>query len=182
MELIVASGDREYRVEARAEANGNWTIAVDDREYQVDAATMGRPDLLSVIAGGRQATASVRSLGKGIYAVNGSEWRVIDPKSLDATAAPERGDGGVFEATANMPGRVTALLAVEGEDVVSGQGVLVLEAMKMENEIQSEIDGRLEKLIVEIGQTVDGGDPLFVVTPGADEPAAEPNADEPAGK
>ena len=173
MELIVASGDREYRVEARAEANGNWTIAVDDREYRVDAATMGRPDVLSVIVDGRQATASVRSLGKGVYAVNGSELRVIDPRSLDLAAAAQQSDGGVFEATAYMPGRVTALLAAEGEDVVSGQGVLVLEAMKMENEIQSEIDGRLEKLIVEVGQTVDGGEPLFVVTPNADESSGE---------
>ena len=172
MELIVASADREVQVEAQAEADGNWTIAVDGREYRVDAATLGRPDMLSVIVNGRQATASVRALGKGVYVVDGSELRVIDPRSRDFAAAAQQPEDGVFEATAYMPGRVTAVLAGEGEEVASGQGVLVLEAMKMENEIQSEIDGRLDKLLVEVGQTVDRGDPLFTVTPTGGETAA----------
>ena len=171
MELIVASGDREVQVEAEVGEDGNWTIAVDGREYRVDAATVGRPDVLSVIVDGRQTTASVRALGKGVYVVDGSEVRVIDPRSRAFAAAAAQTDEGVFEATAYMPGRVTAVLAAEGEDVTSGQGVLVLEAMKMENEIQSDIDGRLEKLLVEVGQTVDGGDPLFVVTPTGDDTA-----------
>ncbi len=149
---------------AEAGADRNWTISVDGREYRVDAATVGRPDVLSIIVDGRQKTASVRSLGKGVYVVDGSEVRVIDPRLRDFAAAAQAEDG-VFEATAYMPGRVTAVLAEEGEDVTSGQGVLVLEAMKMENEIQSDIDGRLEKLLVEVGQTVDGGEPLFVVIP-----------------
>ncbi len=171
MELIVASGDREVRVEAEAGADGNWTIAVDGREYRVDAATVGRPDVLSVIVGGRQTTASVRALGKGVYVVDGAEVRVIDPRSRDFAAAVAQAGDGVFEATAYMPGRVTAVLADEGEHVAAGQGVLVLEAMKMENEIPSDIDGRLEKLLVEAGQTVDSGDPLFVVTPTGDDTA-----------
>ncbi len=169
MELIVASADREVQVHAQAEADGAWTIAIDGREYRVDATTVGRPDVLSVIVDGRQTTASVRALGKGVYVVDGAELRVMDPRSRDFAAAAQQAEGGVFEATAYMPGRVTAVLAAEGEDVASGQGVLVLEAMKMENEITSDIDGRLEKLLVEVGQTVDGGDPLFTVTPVGDE-------------
>ncbi|MCY3927007.1 MAG: biotin/lipoyl-binding protein [Acidobacteria bacterium] len=165
MELIVSSAEREVAVEAQARENGDWTIAIDGREYRVDAATVGRPDVLSVIVDGRQTTASVRALGEGVYVVNGAELRVIDPRSRGLAAAAQQAEDGAFEATAYMPGRVTAVLAAEGEDVAAGQGVLVLEAMKMENEIQSEIDGRLEKLLVEVGQTVDGGDPLFVVSP-----------------
>ena len=165
MELIVASAEREVEVEARAHEDGDWTIAIDGREYRVDAATVGRPDVLSVIVDGRQTTASVRSLGEGVYVVDGAELRVIDPRSRGFAAAAQQAGDGAFEATAYMPGRVTAVLAAEGEDVAAGQGVLVLEAMKMENEIQSEIDGRLEELLVAVGQTVDGGDPLFVVNP-----------------
>ncbi len=163
MELIVARGAGEVRVEVRDEADGQWTVAVDGREYRVDAATLGRPDVLSMIVDGRQATRNVRSLGKGVYAVDGAELTVIDPRSRILGEAARQGAADVFEATAYMPGRVTAVLAAEGDEVASGQGVVVLEAMKMENEIQSEIDGRLEKLLVEVGQTVDGGDPLFVV-------------------
>ena len=169
MELIVARAADEVRVEVRAEANGHWTVAVDDREYRVDAATLGRPDVLSVIVNGRQATQSVRSLGNGLYDVDGVELKVIDPRSRALGEATQQGAADTFEATAYMPGRVVAVLAAEGDEVTSGQGVVVLEAMKMENEIQSEIDGCLEQLLVEVGQTVDGGQPLFVVAAGDDE-------------
>ena len=171
MELIVASAAGEVRVEVRDEANGRWTVAVDDREYRVDAASLGRPDVLSLIVDGRQATRNVRSLGNGVYAVDGDEISVIDPRSRALGETSRQGAAGAFEATAYMPGRVTAVLAAEGDEVTAGQGVVVLEAMKMENEIQSEIDGRLEKLLVEVGQTVDGGDPLFVVGPAGDDDA-----------
>jgi len=134
----------------------------------VDAATLGRPDVLSLIVNGRQATQSVRSLGNGAYDVDGVELKVIDPRSRALGETTQQGDADTFEATAYMPGRVTAVLAAEGDEVASGQGVVVLEAMKMENEIQSEIDGRLEQLLVEVGQTVDGGQPLFVVAKSSD--------------
>ena len=165
----MTTADREVQVEAESAADGHWTITVDGREYRVDATTVGRPDVLSVIVEGRQTTASVRNLGKGVYVVDGAEVQVIDPRSRDFAAAAAQAEDGVFEASAYMPGRVTALLVREGEDVASGQGVLVLEAMKMENEIPSDIDGRVEKLLVEVGQTVDGGDPLFVVVPTGDD-------------
>jgi pyruvate carboxylase subunit B len=60
-----------------------------------------------------------------------------------------------------MPGRVVALLVKEGDEVAAGQGVVVLEAMKMENEIRAEHEGRITKLHVEPGQAVDTGSPLF---------------------
>ena len=60
-----------------------------------------------------------------------------------------------------MPGRVVEILVQEGEEVTAGQGVLVLEAMKMENEIRAEHDGTITKIHVQPGQAVEGGDPLF---------------------
>jgi biotin carboxyl carrier protein len=60
-----------------------------------------------------------------------------------------------------MPGRVVAVLVEPGAEVRRGQGVVVLEAMKMENEIQAESDGVVRTLHVEPGQAVEGGDPLF---------------------
>jgi biotin carboxyl carrier protein len=63
-----------------------------------------------------------------------------------------------------MPGRVVAVLAAEGEAVEAGQGVVVLEAMKMENEIRAEHAGTVGRLFVQPGQAVEGGDPLFELT------------------
>ncbi len=64
-----------------------------------------------------------------------------------------------------MPGRVVALLVDEGDEVEPGQGVVVLEAMKMENEIAAEHGGVVTKVHVEPGQAVEGGDPLFELGP-----------------
>ena len=69
--------------------------------------------------------------------------------------------------SAQMPGRVVAVLVEEGEAVAAGQGLVVLEAMKMENEIQAEAAGVVTKILVEAGQAVEGGDPLFEVGPTA---------------
>ncbi len=163
MELIVARGHEEHQVEVRATEGSVWTIAVDDREYRIDVAELGRPEVLSLITGGRQATMHVQPLGAGVYRVAGEELEVIDPRSQAPREGTRQGGGDRFEAKAWMPGRVTAVLAAEGDEVTAGQGVVVLEAMKMENEIPSEIDGRVEQLLVEVDQTVNAGDPLFAV-------------------
>jgi pyruvate carboxylase subunit B len=60
-----------------------------------------------------------------------------------------------------MPGRVVKFLVSEGDEVISGQGLVVLEAMKMENEITAERAGTVRKILVEEGQAVEGGDSLF---------------------
>jgi biotin carboxyl carrier protein len=56
---------------------------------------------------------------------------------------------------------VVAVLVKEGEAVTAGQGIIVLEAMKMENEIRAEHDGAVSKIHVQPGQAVDKGNPLF---------------------
>ena len=60
-----------------------------------------------------------------------------------------------------MPGRVVDILVREGEKVEPGDGLVVLEAMKMENEIQAERAAVVSRIFVTPGQAVEGGDPLF---------------------
>jgi pyruvate carboxylase subunit B len=60
-----------------------------------------------------------------------------------------------------MPGRVVELLVEVGQEVASGQGLVVLEAMKMENEILAESAGVVRQILVEPGQAVEAGDPLL---------------------
>jgi biotin carboxyl carrier protein len=87
---------------------------------------------------------------------------VADPLThLAAQAHGGKGGKRHQRVNAYMPGRVVALLAEEGQEVTAGQGVLVLEAMKMENEIRAEHDGRIGKLFVQPGQAVEMGNPLF---------------------
>ncbi len=65
--------------------------------------------------------------------------------------------------TSPMPGTVVKILARKGEAVVEGQGVLVIEAMKMENELRSPKDGKLAELYVVEGQAVEGGAKLAAI-------------------
>ena len=62
-----------------------------------------------------------------------------------------------------MPGKVVRVLVAEGDSVTAGQGLLVIEAMKMENEVAAARDGRVSSLKVEPGQVVEGGAVLAVV-------------------
>ena len=62
-----------------------------------------------------------------------------------------------------MPGRIVRLLSQPGADVVAGQGLVVIEAMKMENELRAPRAGRLLELLVREGQAVEAGALLAVV-------------------
>jgi biotin carboxyl carrier protein len=62
-----------------------------------------------------------------------------------------------------MPGRVVRLLVEVGDEVVEGQGVVVIEAMKMQNELKASKAGRVAKVSVAVGDTVGSGDVLVVV-------------------
>jgi len=91
---------------------------------------------------------------------------MIDPLSLKRRRREdETGGAGVVKAL--MPGRIVRLLVEPGATVRKGAGLLVLEAMKMENEIQSPADGIVDQIFVKPGDTVDGGADLVHVTPPA---------------
>ena len=62
-----------------------------------------------------------------------------------------------------MPGKVVRILKAVGDEVESGQGVLVVEAMKMQNEVQSPKHGRVAELRVSEGQTVNAGEVMAVI-------------------
>ncbi len=163
MELIVRHGEREEKVRVRRVDDG-YEITVGDRTYQVDALRLGN-DIHSLRIGGEQHEVSVRRQGED-YAVTSRHGTatvsVTDP--LTHLAQQTRGGQGAKRherVRAYMPGRVVALLVQEGDTVTAGQGVVVLEAMKMENEIRAEHDGTVRQIFVQPGQAVDNGEPLF---------------------
>jgi biotin carboxyl carrier protein len=94
----------------------------------------------------------------------GQPVELLDPLThLAREAHGGQGRSGVETVTAYMPGRVVAVLVEEGAEVEAGQGIVVLEAMKMENEIQADGPGVVKKILVQPGQPVEGGDPLFEI-------------------
>jgi pyruvate carboxylase subunit B len=65
--------------------------------------------------------------------------------------------------TALMPGLIIEIAVKEGDSVKKGQGLLIIEAMKMQNELKSPKDGIVKKIIVKKGQTVNNNDKLIVI-------------------
>jgi biotin carboxyl carrier protein len=89
---------------------------------------------------------------------------ITDPLSLKRN----RGEDDIAASgtlKALMPGRIVRVSVAKGQKVQKGEGLLVLEAMKMENEIQATVDGTVDEVFVAAGQTVEGGAELVLITP-----------------
>ena len=124
-----------------------WALA---REGGVAGGGNGRP------APGAQEEWGVVLAGR-TYSVT-----LLDPQRRRGVTGPPVQEGPV-EVRAIMPGRITTLLVKEGQEVRSGQGVLVVEAMKMENELLAPKEGRVTRIRVRPGETVEAGAGLFTV-------------------
>lgn len=85
------------------------------------------------------------------------------PKAAPAPVAAKPAAVGSGSVVAPMPGTILKVLKATGDSVKAGEVVLILEAMKMENEITAPVDGTIESLSLTEGSTVAGGDLLFDV-------------------
>jgi pyruvate carboxylase subunit B len=168
VELRVRIGDRVEAVTVEPLDEHRFRVGVGERTVEVDARRIGGFD--SLIVDGRQfelaLTERDRRPGASTFQVDdGRESREVEVMEPLAFLARETGGAATAHSAsvvrAYMPGRVVQVLADEGSSVTAGQGVLVLEAMKMENEIQAERGGVIRRFHVGPGQAVETGDPLF---------------------
>jgi biotin carboxyl carrier protein len=105
----------------------------------------------------RTATETFIWIGGSGYAAE-----VRDPRSLRARKRKTGDESGPRKLLASMPGKVVRVLVGENAEVQAGQGIVVVEAMKMQNEIKSPKKGVVRKLIAE-GANVNAGDVLAIV-------------------
>lgn len=135
-----------------------------------------QPGVLSLVLDGKsyrcimEQGAIETGLGQGdaqqkSILVNGSRfvYGVEDPRSLLNRRARGPQADGPRPMKASMPGRVVRVLVEVGEVVAAHQGVVVIEAMKMQNELKSPKAGRVVRVAVAVGETVQAGDVLAVV-------------------
>lgn len=149
------------KVELPAATGGVLECAVDGRPVRADA-RMLEPGVMSLVVEGRQYRCVLD--GDGVWIGNRRyEFAVDDPRSLQGRRSAGGGTEGPRAVKAPMPGRVVRVLATVGDEVAEGQGVVVIEAMKMQNELKSPKAGRVARLAVAAGDTVGAGDVLAVV-------------------
>jgi biotin carboxyl carrier protein len=143
-----------------------WACRVDGKEYTVDAALTAR-EVMSLLVDGKAYEAKrEHSLAGELHLVMGSERfavEVKDPRSLRSRRSGAAGEEGPQKLLAPMPGKVIRVLVKEGDEVEKGKGVLVVEAMKMQNEIKSPKKGVVKKISVAEGSAVNAGDVLTVI-------------------
>ena len=124
--------------------------------------------LYSLIADGKSYQAHVERTEDGLRMVIGShliDIRVLSEREwrLNKVAPRETRHSGAVTVKAPMPGLVKAVAVAPGDEVREGQRLIVLEAMKMENEIGSPRAGRVAEVLVSQGSTVEGGKPLVTL-------------------
>ena len=161
-EVIVNS--KSHRLELEKVAAG-WECRLDGRPVHIDA-VITRRDVLSLLVDGhayeikREQTATDLHMwvGTACFAVE-----LRDPRSLRSRNKDAGDDKGPRRIVALMPGRIVRLLVTENSEVEAGQGIVVVEAMKMQNEIKSPKKGIVKKISAAPGAAVNPGDVVAIV-------------------
>lgn len=139
---------------------------IDGREVQYDASEV-EPGIFLLKNGEKnyEAAISMKADGSYLATVRGVEveLELIDPKRLRGGASGGDDAGGRAEIKSAMPGKIVRLIAAVGDEIAKGDGVLVVEAMKMQNELRSPRDGIVKEIAVAEGDTVSAGQLLAVI-------------------
>ena len=142
-DLLVTMDGKTVDTDLVAFDDGSLSIRIDGQV--LDLTIEGQPPEVGVIASGHRAYVRVES------------------ERLRAAAAAKRTGGGVAEKVllAPMPGRVAKVLVSVGDEVAAGQGVVVVEAMKMENELRAKGAGKVAEIHAQAGETIEAGAKLI---------------------
>jgi len=153
------------RVNYQWDAHANIIEAtVDGRKYRLETREIRR-GVYWFSWNGRSIEAAVLRTNQGyVVSIIGQH---IPVEFLDSTKALRRAahshHEGVVEVRAPMPGKIVRILATEGAEVEAHQGIVVMEAMKMQNEIRAPKQGNLVKLAVAAGGALNSGDLIALI-------------------
>lgn len=148
---------------------------VDGREVHVDMAALpGTPVRHLLVDGRSYPLVAEAGESKGSWGLISHGRRinadVVDERTrtIRAMSARTGGAQGTRPVRAPMPGLVTRIEVSAGDAVVPGQGLLIVEAMKMENELKAEVAGVVARVLITAGQAVEKGSVLIEFAPSGD--------------
>jgi biotin carboxyl carrier protein len=140
-------GGRRYELEARETERGAYLLLLDGRVYEC------RVEDNKAAGGALKVEVGGRAYGVALF----------DPRRLRAAGAGGAQNQGRAVVIASIPGKIVRVLVEEGAQVEAGDGLVVVEAMKMQNELKSPKAGTVIELRARAGATVNAGDLLVVV-------------------
>jgi biotin carboxyl carrier protein len=170
MKLRAEIEDKHYEVSVTLASDG-LKAEVDGRHYDLDIRELGRGEYL-LINGSKVYKCRVEqdrdslSAGKSFAVVLGGrnyEVALIDPKRLRSAQSTSGEHTGAAEIVSPMPGKIVRILVKPGDKVEAGAGVIVVEAMKMQNEMKAPRAGTVVSIEPAEGATVNAGDVLAVI-------------------
>jgi biotin carboxyl carrier protein len=164
MKYVVTLGGRERTVQVEDLVDGRRRVVLDGVEEIADLRSAGDASLWSLLLGVKSCEISVAAREGGFrLTLRGATLDVAVESEQERNARALTKHDGPPKASvvkASMPGIVTKLLVKPGDAVVKGQPLLIVEAMKMENEVRAEAAGVVADIAVQPGRTVNGGDLL----------------------
>jgi biotin carboxyl carrier protein len=165
-EVIVeaSAGGKPHRLELE-KAGNRWECRFDGLSIEIDA-LIPRRDVLSLLIDGHSYEIKREQIGADLHMWVGSTRFAVelrDPRSLRSRQKALGDEKGPRKVLAPMPGRIVRLLVGEGAAVEAGQGIVVVEAMKMQNEIKSPRNGIVKKILQTPGSAVNPGDVLAII-------------------
>lgn len=148
------------------EADGRFRVTIGEEVREVDA-RLPVQGIFSLLIGGISYVADVKEEGGWfVVDVDGEAYRILVEEEtrhiIRTRGGVETGHGGQV-LTAPMPGKIVAVEVAVGQAVKPGDGLLIMEAMKMENEFRATTAGKVREIRVQVGQAVNPGDVLIVI-------------------
>jgi biotin carboxyl carrier protein len=164
MKLQIALNGKPHQVEL-ARAGERMRCTIDGSPLEADAVQIA-PGIYSILIDGESLEARVEPDGPTLRVTVGTrEWQaeIRDPREWRRNRTGAADAEGRQQVLAPMPGKIVRVLIAAGGTVETKQGLFVVEAMKMQNEIRSPKAGTVERLLVKEGQTVNAGEVLAII-------------------
>jgi biotin carboxyl carrier protein len=161
-EFIVNDEPRKISLEKKEDG---YQIADGEKTVKADIQSIS-PHVLSLMIDGRSYLVYiVRDKEKKYIYIDGQQFIVQEPgrETKSFHAGEEKAQEGTLLITAPMPGKVIKIHVVEQQEVRKNQTLAIVEAMKMENDIKSSVEGFVKKIFVSVGELVDSEKPLIAL-------------------
>lgn len=165
MHLIVEIDGKKYEVELQRDENQNYIARIGGDEYRVDVCSIQK-DIYHLLVDHLSFDVGLEPIEADTYRLHFYD-RMIEARVWDAEREGEHvttdqisGEVAIF---APMSGRIVAIPVEEDQRIESGTPLIVMEAMKMQNEIRAEYDARVVQINVKVGDTVRPGDKLLIL-------------------
>jgi biotin carboxyl carrier protein len=155
--------DNRTRVVELTRDTDRWYISLDGEPLQADAVEIA-PNAFSILLNGKSHEVRIAPTPTGVLILQTGHreftGEVPDPRAWRGRRHGALEAKGRQQILAPMPGKIVRVLVQAGEKVEAGQGLIVVEAMKMQNEIRSLKSGTVERVLVKEGQPVNSGEIL----------------------